>query len=104
MSIAQLITLISFSAVWAVFIWWTVRRLWRRPKDPQDTWFANATKIGSVAITIFSALYLPIEIPMPPFEYWQLVGYWGFMFFPVMLWAVHFGTLMFRAFIDSRDL
>jgi hypothetical protein len=95
--------LISFVAVWSVFIWWTVRKLWRSPKDPQDAFFANATKFGSVVMTIFSIVYLPIGIPIPPFEFWQQSAYWGFMFFPVMLWALHFGLLMFRAFVEGSD-
>ena len=104
MSIGNIVIIFSFAAGWAAFTWWTVKRLWRSPKEPEDAWFANAVKLGGVAITGFSAFYLPMEIPMPRFEYWQLVAYWGFMSFPVVLWAVYFGTLVFRAFVDNRDL
>ena len=98
---ARTVILISVAAVWAAFTWWTVRRLWRSPKDPKDAWFAKAAIIAGVAGTIGAALILPLEIPMPPFEYWQLAGYWAISFFPVMLWSAHFGVLMFRAFVDS---
>ena len=103
MSAIQIVILVLISSVWAVFIWWTVKRLWRSPKDPKDAWFAMAVKVESVAITAVSALVLPIKIPMPPFGYWQLVGFWAVGFFPVMLWAVKFGMLIFRGFADTYE-
>jgi len=102
MSSFQIIVLVLISAGWIAFTWWTVRRLWQTPKDPKDALTAKVVKLGSVAITVMSALGLPIRIPMPPFEYWQLVGIWAISFFPVILWAVHFGMLVTRAFADSH--
>ena len=100
MSDLRVIVIALVVPLWAVFTWWTIRKLWRSPNQPDNAWFSNATKIGSVVIAGFAAVCLPITIPMSRFEYWQLVIFWAVLFFPTMLWTVHYGIRMFRVFVE----
>jgi|GEM_PF-3890489 len=48
--------------------------------------------------TIFIAFRTPLVMPMPPFKYWQLVGFWAFLWFPMWIWILYFTTKILRAF------
>ena len=94
---AKWIFLIAFSFAWTVFTWWTVRRIWRKVKAREDE--SPVLIVVLVVLgTIFVAFRTPVVMPMPPFEYWQLVGFWAFYFFPLFFWIVYVSTSVVRAF------
>ena len=102
MSIAKLLTLVLLVAVWSVFIWWTVKKLWRPRNNQGEARHVAFVKTAGVMMTTFCAFRLPSEIPMPPFEYWQLVGYWGFIAFPIMSWSMYFAMRLISAFAGRQ--
>jgi hypothetical protein len=98
---AKWIFLISFFVAWSAFTWWTVRHVLRKVRAREDESLAtNAVLV--VLMTAFIAFRFPITMPMPPFEYWQLVGFWAFYSFPTCIWILYLTTKLLRSFVSWK--
>jgi hypothetical protein len=73
--------------VWAGFIMWTIRKLWRSSKDPALAKYDTGTKFIGVATTVGCAATFPSILGYPGVPYWLEALIDAIIAFPVSLWV-----------------
>ena len=96
------IVLLLVALGWAAFILWTIKKLWRSSDEPKEALFWAKVKLGSLAATIGSSLYMPTIGDLPPLSYWAQVAIWAFLLFPASMWAVYLGNRWFHSIVDRH--
>jgi hypothetical protein len=87
--------------VWSAFTLWTVRKLWRKPKDPKLTKYDVAAKFFCVPMAISTAAILPAILIFPGIPYWVESLVFGLIAFPESLWCGYAMSREFQA-MDER--
>jgi hypothetical protein len=81
------LTQVVIPVVWAGFIMWTIRKLWRSSKDPALAKYDTGTKFIGVATTVGCAATFPSILGYPGVPYWLEALIDAIIAFPVSLWV-----------------
>ena|ERR1700722_2957577 len=92
--------LLAFIASWATLIVWSVRTFWRTSSDARQARIYAHTKFQCVFVILFTAIFLPLALPIPDVPYWLKSAYWAVLTFPVILCI---GNLCARVFFMIVD-
>ncbi len=92
--------LAAYLLIWAGFILWTVRKLWRSPDDPEKARFYKGVKALSLFFTIGFAAIFPMVVVLPAFSYREAIAYFIIIGFPIASWGMYFGLRWFHAIVD----
>ena len=90
--------------LWAGFILWTFRKVWRSPEDPAGARFYGGVKLWSVFVTGGSAFLLPTILVLPALSYWPAVIFWAVISLPLTMWAAYFGSRWIQAIVERHHL
>jgi hypothetical protein len=91
------LTKILIPVVWAGFILWTVRKLWRSSKDPAWAKYDTGARLFGIATTIVGAASAALNLPFPRTPLWLGALIYGIIAFPVSLWVGYVLGRCFRA-------
>jgi hypothetical protein len=94
------LTKILIPIVWAGFILWTVRKLWRPSKDPALAKYEIGARLSGIAITLICSASAAVNLPFPGMPFWFGAVIYLIIAFPVSLWVGYGLGRCFRA-MDS---
>jgi len=92
--------LLIIPAVWVALIVWSVRTFWRTSDDPRQARILGLTKFTCAFVTLGSAIFFPLDLPIPDGSYMFRAAYWAFFVFPVSLCVGYLSSRLFFAIVD----